>query len=272
MRLHAVLAALFLAAAATPAAAASAPTGGVAQAAAQLAAHKALYVLTLDSIRGSEIVGARGTMGYEVSDACDGWAVRQRLEMAILNADGQEIQMVSDYATWESKDGLRLRFHMKQTTDTAVTSQTSGSATLRRPGGPGDVRYTTPREFSMEIPAGTWFPMMHTAAILAGAKEGKKFLNLPLFDGTDDTGVEDSSVAIIDWKPPFKTEHPALSTLASAKVRIAFFDRKPSTTTPTYEVGMRYWENGVADDMHMDFGDFVLKGKMTEFSLQPRRC
>ena len=57
-------------------------------------------------------------MGYEVTDACDGWAVRQRLTMTITNADGQDIQMASDYATWESKDGLKFRYHMRQTTDT----------------------------------------------------------------------------------------------------------------------------------------------------------
>jgi hypothetical protein len=27
---------------------------------------------------------------------------------------------------------------------------------------------------------------------------------------------------------------------------------------PTYQVGMRYWENGVADNLQMDFGDFVM--------------
>ena len=55
-------------------------------------------------------------------------------------------------------------------------------------------------------------------------------------------------------------------------VRLAFFDRQPDTTTPNYEVAMRYWENGVADDMQMDFGDFVMNAKMTEFALQPRKC
>ena len=28
---------------------------------------------------------------------------------------------------------------------------------------------------------------------------------------------------------------------------------------------MRYWENGVADDMQMDFGDFSMDARMTEF-------
>lgn len=272
MRLFVALAALLLSASGTPVLAANAPPTTLAQTATRMAAHQARYVLTLDRVRGSEIVGARGTMGYEVVDACDGWAVRQRLGMTITNADGQDIEMVSDYTTWESKDGLKFRFHMRQTTDTAVTAQTAGTASLRRTQGPGEARYTMPRDFKLELPAGTLFPMMHTASIIMAAKEGKKFVTIPLFDGTDEDGGEDSSAAIVDWKPPFKTDYPMLSALPSTRVRLAFFDRKSGGMTPAYEVGMRYWENGVADDMQMDFGDFVMKAKMTELVQQPRRC
>ncbi len=269
MRLPAALAALALLAVSHSALAANAPPAVPAPA---LAAHKAVYALTLDSVRGSDIVGARGTMGYEVVDACDGWAVRQRLQMVITNSDGQDIEMVSDYTTWESKDGLKLRFRMKQTTDTAVSSQTEGAATLRRQGAQGEARYVLPSQRLVALPAGTQFPMAHTASIIAGAREGRKFLNIPLFDGTDENGVEDSSIVVIDWKHGVKTSFPALSNLNSTRVRVAFFDRKPDVTTPAYEVGMRYWENGVADDMQMDFGDFVMRAKMTELAMQPKRC
>ena len=137
--------------------------------------------------------------------------------------------MASDYATWESKDGLKLRFHMKQMTDTAVTSQTDGDASLQRIGGPGEAHYTMPKDATVALPAGTLFPMAHTAAIIAAAREGKKFLALPLFDGTDENGAEDSSIAILDWKQPFATKWPLLSALPSTRVRLAFFDRKPDT-------------------------------------------
>ena len=55
-------------------------------------------------------------------------------------------------------------------------------------------------------------------------------------------------------------------------MRLAFFDRAPGTTTPTYQVGLRYWANGVADDMQMDFGDFVMNAKMSEFNALPKHC
>ena len=280
MRLPAALAALMSIASfsAMAAMAASAPTPATGQIGTDLLAHRALYTLTFDprasnaEQSGSDIVGARGTMGYEVIDACDGWAVRQRLQMTVTNADGQDVQMSSDYATWESKDGLRFRFHMTQMTDTAVTSQTDGDAALDSVGGAGTAHYLHPREQVKALPAGTYFPTAHTVAILDAARAGKKFMAVPLFDGTDENGTEDSSIAIVDWKQPFATQFPALTTLPSTRVRLAFFDRQPGTTTPTYQVGLRYWENGVADDMQMDFGDFVMDAKMTEFSPQPKRC
>jgi hypothetical protein len=237
-----------------------------------LAAHRALYTLALGNARNSDVIAAHGTMGYEVLDACDGWAVRQRLDMTVTNTDGQDIHMVSDYATWESKDGVKLRFHMKQTTDTAITAQTDGEAALVRPGGPGTARYTLPKPASIALPPGTLFPMAHTAAIIAAARAGKRFVALPLFDGTDDHGAEDTSIVIIDWKAPFQTDWPFLSDLPSTRVRLAFFDRKAGTMTPSYQVGMRYWQNGVADDMQMDFGDFSMNAKLTKLTPLPHKC
>jgi hypothetical protein len=244
-----------------------------APAAVPLAAHRALYEMTLDSSRGGrQVASAHGTMGYEVVDVCDGWATRQRLRMAITSGEGQETAMDSDYATWESKDGLNFRFHMVQKSDSAVTSQTDGSARLVAAGGAGEVLYRLPKETKANLPAGTLFPMMHTVAIINAAREHKKFIALPLFDGTDDDGFEDSSVAILDWKPPFGTDHPILTPLSSTRVRIAFFDHASGSPTPTYEAAMRYWENGVADGMLMDFGDFVMSAKLTELTPIPRRC
>jgi hypothetical protein len=274
MRLPATIGALFLLAICQvpPAAAASAPAPANPTIPSPLLAHKALYTLTLDSAKSNDVVAARGTMGYEVTDACDGWAVRQRLNMTITNADGQDIQMSSDYATWESKDGLKFRYHMRQTTDTAVTSQTDGEASLQKAGGPGVAHYTSPHTTTSALPAGTVFPMAHTEALIAAARNKQHFVNLPLFDGTDENGVEDSFIVVLDWKPPMQVKWPLLSQLPSTRVHIAFFDHGPSDAMPSYQVGMRYWENGVADDMKMDFGDFVMNAKMQEFAPQPRRC
>jgi hypothetical protein len=238
----------------------------------ELAAHRALYNLTLASSKGDDVVGATGKMAYEVIDACDGWAVRQRLDMTITNRDGQDVQMISDYTTWESKDGLKLRFRMKQTTDAATTSEVAGDASLDAPGGPGIVHYTVPTESTKKLPPGTLFPMAHTEAILAAAEHGKKALFIPLFDGTTADGAQDSSVAVVNWHPPATTKWADLSKLANGRVHVAFFDRTAGAQEPDYEVSMNYWENGVADELAMDFGDFVMDGKLADYQPQKSGC
>ena len=115
--------------------------------------------------------------------------------------------------------------------------------------------------------------MAHTSAILAAAQRGKKFLALPLFDGTDDSrrrgqlrrraGLEEAGGQQVPARCP------ACPARASAW--------RSSTTqskgeVPTYQVGMRYWENGVADNLQMDFGDFVMDAKMTELTPLPHKC
>lgn len=237
-----------------------------------LAAHTAEYDLKLDNAHGGDVTSASGKMSYEVIDACDGWAVRQRLAMRITNAEGQDINMLSDYTTFESKDGLHLRFRMKQTTEQAVTSEVEGEASLEYPGGAGTASYTLPEATTVALPAGTLFPTAHTAEILKAAAAGKKFLALPLFDGTSPTGAQDSSVIINAWGLPAETKFAPLATLPSGRVHIAFFDHGAASQQPDYEVAMRYWDNGVADQLSMDFGDFVMAGQLAKLVIAKPGC
>jgi hypothetical protein len=237
----------------------------------ELAAHTALYKLTLSHANSDDVVGATGTMTYEVQDACEGWAVQQRLKMTVTNRDGQDIQMVSDYATWEAKNGLKLRFRMRQTTETAVTEATSGEATLSGPGQVGEVHYLEPKDATMPLPSGTVFPMAHTARLIAGAEEGKKFMTIPLFDGTSSSGGQDTFVIVTHWNDTSPAPYPELAKLPNGRVHVSFFDH--GSVTPDYDVSMRYWQNGVADDLLMDFGDFVMSAKLSTFKMeQPHRC
>lgn len=244
--------------------------GAVAEAAGvSLAAHRAVYALTLQSARGN-VVAASGQMEYEVTDACEAWATRQRLAMTLTNRDGQDIEMVSDYTTWESKDGLRLRFRLRQTTDGAVTSELSGAARLKGSGQAGVAQYDTPPDTTKTLPAGTLFPMAQTAALLRAAEAGKRFMASPLFDGTSADGAQHSAVAMAKWTPPAANRWKVLAGLPSVRVHIAFFDMGKHAQLPDYEVGMRYWSNGIADDLVMDFGDFVMAGKLTSLTLPAR--
>jgi hypothetical protein len=237
--------------------------------AATLAAHHAVYKLVLDPTKEQGVLGATGTMTYDVLDTCSAWTTSQHLVIQLTNKDGKDITMVSDYATLESKDGKHLDFHTRELTDQAVTEQLDGTATLDHSGGTGHADFTAPQKNTALLPIGTLFPMAHTAAIIDTADAGKKFLSVPLFDGTGASGAEDTFVTIESWKPPAPQKWPGLSSLPFGRVHIAFFDRSTDSETPNYEIGMLYWSNGVADTMVMDFGDFSMDGKLDQFELRP---
>ena len=80
----------------------------------ELAAHRAQYALSLERGRG-DVIAASGTMEFDVTDACDAWAVRQRLHMVLTGRDGSETELLSDYTTIETKDGRSLRFRLRRT-------------------------------------------------------------------------------------------------------------------------------------------------------------
>lgn len=241
-----------------------------------MAAHRAAYRLELDRTRdNSNVVRAEGAMLYEVVDACDGWATRQRFTLTLTDRDGQEVETASDYSTYESKDGRRLRFSLTQTSQGAVSQRVAGEAEVTPRG--GTVRYTEPEAKQLPLPAGTLLPMQHTIRALAAARAGTRMLLLPLFDGTSPDGAQDTTTVIAGWQGPLPNPRfPALAQLGSARMRIAFFDRDQASgggaNAPDYEVGLRYYANGVADELNMDFGEFSVSGRMQELTLLPGGC
>ena len=257
------------------AASASLPAGLDTQAAGavKLAAHKAVYDLVLSSTHGGGTVAASGSMSFQVTDACTGWAAQQQLHLQLVTREGQSSDMLSNYATLESKDGRHLTFDMQERDNGSVTQQVRGEASLDGSGA-GTIHFTLPATSTMTLPRGTLFPMAHTAAIIAAAEAGRTSIDPVLFDGTSADGPTDSYVTILGWTAaPSQSDYPSLQGQASGRVHVAFFARKPNTVTPDYEAGMRYFANGVSDRLDMDFGDFSMHGTLRSFVPgKPGRC
>jgi hypothetical protein len=236
-----------------------------------MAPHRAVYRLVLDSARSQGgVQNVDGAMIYEVVDACDGWATRQRMTMTLRERDGISVEMNTDYSTFESKDGRTLRFSMTQITEGAVTQRVSGEATLAAGG--GRVVYQDPAPHEIALPPGTLFPMAHTLRVLAAARAGERIVVVPVLDGSTEDGAQDTTTLVLGgWQqPPAQAPHALLAGLGFARMKIAFFEPgqpQDGAATPAYEVALRYWQNGIADELLMNFGDFSVRGSMVE--LQP---
>lgn len=242
-----------------------------------LASHRGIYSLTLDRAReNAAIVDVSGAMVFEIIDACESWASRQRFTMTLRNREGTELETGSDYATLESMDGRNLRFSLTQMTQGAVKSRVAGQAELTADGS-GIARYSEPEVKELPIPPGTLLPNTHTIATLNAARAGQRLLVAPIFDGTTADGAQQTTTVMSPWQGPQPVpEAPSLSTLGSSRMRIAFFEpdgeQAGGARTPSYEVSLRYFENGVADDMIMDFGDFTVRAKLMKLEDAPGGC
>ncbi|MFC0385496.1 EipB family protein [Muricoccus vinaceus] len=239
--------------------------------------HRGAYRLTFDKSRdSSDIARAEGVMLFEVLDACDGWASRQRLSMRLQDRDGQAIETASDYATWESKDGRRLRFSMTQMTGGAVSNRITGEAVLQ-PDGSGVANYEQPKPAQERLPAGTLLPMAHTIRAIGAARAAERILNVPLMDGTSEDGSQESTTIISPWRREGDAQprFPLLGGQESGRMRIAFFGKDSNgggAASPDYEVGLRYYANGVADELNMDFGEFSVNGRLETLEAVPGGC
>jgi len=241
--------------------------------AATLTGQDAYYALTLSKVRTHDVTGATGAMRFSVVDGCSGWGTTQHMTLLIRNADGSLNKTVTDYMTWESKDSKTLTFTLQERDDDGkLIIDDAGTATHSGPDGRGTITYTTPKGRVIDLPPGTLFPMAHTAALLAAGEEGKKFISVPLFDGTTDQGAQSTFVAILGHNQPAGNQFPDLAKLASTDVDIAFYDRKHVDENPNFRSQMRYYENGVAADIYLDFGDFVMRGNLQKLTIPPSIC
>ena len=263
--------ALLALAATLPAAAVATPAGAV-----DIAPHRALYSMTLGSTKtNSGVVGARGTMIYEWGETCDGWTVEQRYKLNMQYAENPEVEVTSNFVTWESKDGLRYRFNERKLKNGEVDEEVRGEARLDGPGKAGVADFSRPEAKQLKLPAGTMFPTAHTIYLIERAQAGESFLVKNVFDGSgEDNAVEISAVigGKEEAEPVASSAEPKSPLLKrpSWRVRFAFFPSESNSEKPEYELGMRLLDNGVSRDMTLDYGDFAIRAKLDEIEALPK--
>lgn len=241
-------------------------------AAADLAPHRAVYSMSLHSARpASGIAGASGAMTYEFNDACDGWTVENRTALAFAYNEGKQVQTDWEFVTWESKDGLRYRFHVRSTRDGMVVEEIDGTASLDGRGQGGKVVFTRPQALTMKLPKGTIFPTEHTLRLIEHAESGARLFSRVVFDGSGTDGAFDVNAVIGPRKAPSAEDAGTpLTNQPSWRMNMAFFPVAAQVATPEYEVGLRYFTSGVAKDVVQSFGDFALRARLDKLEPLPK--
>lgn len=237
-----------------------------------LVPHRAVYDLELkDASDRSGIKALNGRMVYEFNGSvCDGFTTTFRY---VTKIDNGEAERLTDQqtTTFESGDGKDFEFLTKNFVDKAIDKETRGKATLGDAG--LTVEVTKPLEAKHEL-AKSFFPTTHLVDLLSRAEKGETFYETQIFDGTEDADRTLTTTVILGAKNKAASEGPdkdiaAIKGADYYPVSISYFDAKAETgeETPVYQIGFKLYENGITRDLVMDYGDFVLTGKLVDLKL-----
>jgi hypothetical protein len=233
--------------------------------------HRAVYKMTLERAQSaSGVVGAGGTMLYQWADSCDGWTIEQRYMLRMQYTEQEDAELSISFVTWESKDGKRYRFNVRKLKDGETTEELRGDAKLGEGTASGEAKFARPETTTIELPPGTLFPTAHTLALIEAAAAGATFLSKQVFDGGTVEGPFEVTGGI-------GTEHPAEPQAENPllrrrwwPIRLAFFPSDSQSPQPDYELGMDLQDNGIARELTLDYGNFVVRAKLESIEPMPK--
>ena len=262
------------------AAQAQGPAGSV-----KLAPHVAIYDLKLTSSRGKRsLESVRGRIVYDFSgSACDGYALKFRQVTELDSGEGKVALSDLRSSTWEEGEGKSFRFNTESFMDDERVSHVDGQADREK----SDVAVKLNKPEAKGFGAGpVVFPTEHMRLLIEAAEAGKPLLETDVYDGSESGEKIYHSLSVIGRRiEPDKTVDDAaadkdgFADLARWPVTISYFDRvakkaddQPGEQTPIYAISFEMYENGISRALRLDYGDFVIDGKMSSLEVKKAKA
>ncbi len=235
-----------------------------------LAPHRATYELSLLSSKGSDApTSARGRIVYEFNgNACEGYTVNFRQATELVSPEGKSQVLDTRSTTFESGDGKTFRFRIETLSDGNRTKLIEGSAERASDALSINLKNPVPSKSDLDVVA--YFPVQQTLMGLAAARAGEMTLEMNAYDGSGDGQKIYHSLNIIgrEMKKPAEDEAEKAEGMKDMKrwpVVTSYFEREKSDGAPMYTLTFEMWENGVSSNLKLDYGDFVLGGKVSKY-------
>ncbi|HJN22430.1 MAG TPA: DUF1849 family protein [Rhodospirillales bacterium] len=228
-------------------------------AAAELAAHRAIYSLKLGETRNDgKFIKAHGALMTVMEKSCDGWIMAQTLKMDLDTIEGTTINQDMRYTSWESFDGGTYRFFSHNHSGRG-RDEFKGQATTSQDDGHGEAIFKLPGNKTIPLPEGTLFPISHLAWLIDRAMAGERQVPRFLFDGADDEGPQQVFTFI---GPKVTSSKNGITVLGSLTDRpgwsmsMAFFPAGSPQSKPEYEMEVLQLDNGVTPRIVLDYDNF----------------
>ena len=242
--------------------------------------HRAVYDVTLArAAPGSGVSDMTGRLVYELQGgACEGYTQSMRFVTKSSSSDGSEQVNDMRSITFEEEAGRNLRFTTTQYRDDQAAETTQGQAGRGSPGGEVKVELSKPEKKALSLPATVYFPIQHSIAMMEAAKSGKTLFVADVYDGSEKGDKVSATNTVIGAARPqtsdvFQASMANVDRLKALKywpIATSYFEKDKSFDKkdglPNYEMAAHFYENGVSTRLVMDYGDFSLKGELTELT------
>jgi len=246
-----------------------------------LAPHVAIYDLTFKSSRGKRALeSVRGRIVYDFSgSSCEGYALQFRQVTELDSGEGKVALSDMRTTTWEEGEGKSFRFKSQNYMNQEQIGEVDGSADREKSG----VAVKLSKPAAKKFEAGkVVFPTEHMRLLIEAARAGKTLLEVDVYDGSESGQKIYHSLSVIGHRiePDRKlddaaAEKESLAAIARWPVTISYFDsngekksEEPSEQTPVYAISFEMYENGISRALRLDYGDFVIDGKMSSLEVK----
>ena len=246
--------------------------------AATVAPHRAIYDLTLlRTDEGSGVQSATGRLAFEIEGSgCEGFTVSFRMATKYVQREGKQALIDTMTTTFEGPGALDFRHQMKESINRADKGDTRISVTRPAVDAPGEGTLSTKPDEPFTIAPDTVFPMQHQLRLMALGEAGGGRDSSVVFDGSDGAQSYRAISLVGKAKPPGAIARDganpaaaALSDVGSWPMTVSYFKLDGDTETPEYQVSFDMYENGVANGLVLDYGDFAMSGTLRDLKMLP---
>jgi hypothetical protein len=245
-----------------------------------LVPHRAIYDLTLGQSHGQRAIeSVRGRILYDFSGSpCDGYALQFRQVSELDNGEGKVSLSDLRAVTWEDANAKNFRFNSENFVNQEIVDSVDGRA--ERDADRLAVKLSKPKQETFNLDRDMVFPTEHIRRTIEAALAGKTILDFPVYDGSETGQKVYNTMTVIgrEIPPGEKTPTDAAAGKAELKglrrwpVTISYFDKKENDPsgeqTPAYSIAFELYENGISRALTLDYGDFTVKGEMTQLDIK----
>lgn len=239
-----------------------------------LASHRAVYELTLDKASGAKAPAqAHGRIVFDFAASCEGYVQNFRQITELQPAEGSAKLSDMRSTTFEALDATDYRFKVETKVDNTPAEEVDGKAQKNKETGV-NVDLARPKRGHVDLAGPALFPTEHLRRIVESARKGESLLEARVYDGTGEGDKVFDTLTVIGkaMETPAAekaAQADALKGLKRWRVAVSYFEPGKRDGQPIYILSFDLYENGVSRALKLDYGDFALKGEMTELTVQP---